>query len=72
MYNETEDGGDHDGGFNDRCDDENEDEVDVEIENDDNDHHYDDDGGDDEGNFVNGVTADGDVSNIENLIGETR
>ena len=43
----------------------------FEIEDDDDN----DDGGDgidDEGNFVDGITANGDVSNVKHLIGETR
>ena len=71
MYNEPED--DDDVGFNDNGDDDDDDDGDAEIEDDD-----DDDGGDsiddegNEGNFVDGVTAYGDVSNIKHFIGETR
>ena len=80
MWNETEDD-DDDCGFNDNGadddDDDNDDDDDDDAENkddDDNDDN-DDDGSDcidDEGNFVDGVTANGDVSNIKHLIGETR
>ena len=74
MLSKTEDD-DDDGGFNDNGgddDDNDDDDGDVDIEDDDD---NDDDGGDsidDEGNFVNGITANGDVSNIKHLIGETR
>ena len=67
MENETEDDDDDDGGFNHNGDDDNDDDGDVETEDDDHD-----DGSDDEGNFVDGVTANGDVSNIKHLICETR
>ena len=56
--------------MNDNCGDD-DDDGDVEIEDDDND----DDGGDsidDEGNFVDGITANGDLSNVKHLIGETQ
>ena len=76
--NETKDA-DGDGGFNDNSDDDdgddNDDDGDVEIEDNDDNDDKDDDGGDsigDEGNFVDGVTANWDVSNIKHLIGETR
>ena len=47
----------------------------MKIEDDDDNDDSDDDGGDnvaDEGNFVDGVTANGDVFNIKRLIDETR
>ena len=60
------------GGFNNGNDDDNND-GDVEIEDNDNDNNDDDgDSGDDEDNFVDGVTVNGDVSNIKHLTGETQ
>ena len=60
VFNDNGDDGDGDDNYDD---------GDVEIEDDD------DDGGDntdDEGNFVDGVTKNGDVSNIKHLLRETR
>ena len=76
MLSKTEDD-DDDGGFNDNGgDDDNDDDDDGDVENeDDDDDDNDDDGGvnvDDEGNFVDDVTANECVSNIKHLIGETR
>ena len=72
MYNETEVDDDN-VGFNDNGDDDddNDDDGDVEIKDDD-DNDDGGDSGDDEGNFVDGVTANEDVSNIRHLIGQTR
>ena len=60
MWNETKDD-DDDGGFNDNGDDDDDDDDDDDGGN----------SGDDDGNFFDGVTANGDVSNIKHFIGET-
>ena len=59
--------------MNDNGDDDKNDDGDVESEDDDdNDDDDRGDSGDDEGKFVHGVTANGNVSNIKHLICETR
>ena len=66
--NETE--GDNDDGEvddNGEDDDNGDDDCDAEFVDDDNGK----DGGDNDGNHVDGVTVNGDVSNIKHLIGET-
>ena len=59
--------------MNDNGDDDKNDDGDVESEDDDDDNDDDDrgDSGDDEGKFVHGVTANGNISNIKHLICET-
>ena len=74
MLSKTEDD-DDDGGFNDNGGDDDNDDDDGDVENEDDDDDNNDDGGvnvDDEGNFVDDVTANECVSNIKHLIGETR
>ena len=74
MLSKTEDD-DDDGVFNDNGGDDDNDDDDGDVENEDDDDDNDDDGGvnvDDEGNFVDDVTANECVSNIKHLIGETR
>ena len=59
----------------DNNDDDNNDDVDVEFEDDNENDDNDDDGGDsidDEGNYIDVITANGDVSNVKHFIGETR
>ena len=75
LLDDDDDCGFNDNGDDDNNDDNDDDDGDAETEDDDdNDDNYDDGGDsiDDEGNFVDGVTANGDVSNIKHLIGEMR
>ena len=76
LKNETEgDDDEDDGGFNNNGDDDDKDDDggDVEIDYDDDNGDNDDDGdsGDDDSNRIDGVTVNGDVSNIKHLLGET-
>ena len=75
IENETggddDDDDDDDGGFNDNGDGEIDDDNGDNVDDDDDDDDGEKNSGDCDGNRVDGVTANGDVSNIKYLIGET-